>query len=108
MKVWKRNAVVAAIVLFVCVAVYLNWSYQKEGGDAAETGKTLGEAALVSGQTADPLLGGTQTAQPGASRESFSHRGGAGQRQRLFCLRPAQPAAGPGQCSGHPSGCSGQ
>ena len=27
MKVWKRNAVVAAIVLFVCVAVYLNWSY---------------------------------------------------------------------------------
>ena len=34
--------------------------------------------------------------------------GGAGQRQRLFCLRPAQPAAGPGQCSGHPSGCSGQ
>ena len=67
MKVWKRNAVVAAIVLFVCVAVYLNWSYQKEGGDAAETGKTLGEAALVSGQTADPLLGGTQTAQPGAS-----------------------------------------
>ena len=41
MKVWKRNAVVAAIVLFVCVAVYLNWSYQKEGGDAAETGKTL-------------------------------------------------------------------
>ena len=30
MKLWKRNAVVAAIVLFVCVAVYLNWSYQKE------------------------------------------------------------------------------
>ena len=24
MKLWKRNAVVAAIVLFVCVAVYLN------------------------------------------------------------------------------------
>ena len=31
MKVWKRNAVVAAIVLFVCVAVYLNWSYGREG-----------------------------------------------------------------------------
>ena len=29
MKLWKRNAVVAAIVLFVCVAVYLNWSYQE-------------------------------------------------------------------------------
>ena len=49
MKVWKRNAVVAAIVLFVCVAVYLNWSYQS--GETADAGKTLGEAALVNGQT---------------------------------------------------------
>ena len=40
MKVWKRNAVVAAIVLFVCVAVYLNWSYQS--GATADAGKTLG------------------------------------------------------------------
>ena len=45
MKLWKRNAVVAAIVLFVCVAVYLNWSYQKE---ETNVGKTLGQAALVS------------------------------------------------------------
>lgn len=62
MKLWKRNAVVAAIVLFVCVAVYLNWSYDQQaaavsGGSqtadlaaeetASET-KTLGEAMLVS------------------------------------------------------------
>jgi len=54
MKLWKRNAVVAAIVLFVCVAVYLNWSYQQEGADA---GKTLGQAALVgAAATRDPLL----------------------------------------------------
>ena len=26
-QLWKRNAVVAAIALFVCAAVYLNWSY---------------------------------------------------------------------------------
>ncbi|MEG0765489.1 MAG: SpoIIIAH-like family protein [Pseudoflavonifractor sp.] len=57
MKLWKRNAVVAAIVLFVCVAVYLNWSYHKDGG-SVDTGKTLGEATLVGGGTqADPLLG---------------------------------------------------
>ena len=55
MKLWKRNAVVAAIVLFVCVAVYLNWSYQKEEGDV-DAGKTLGQAALVDGKTNDPLL----------------------------------------------------
>lgn len=59
MKLWKRNAVVAAIVLFVCVAVYLNWSYHKE---TADTGKTLGEATLVDGKSSDPLLGGDTTA----------------------------------------------
>ncbi|HWS43256.1 MAG TPA: SpoIIIAH-like family protein [Pseudoflavonifractor sp.] len=58
MKLWKRNAVVAAIVLFVCVAVYLNWSYHKDAGDTADAGKTLGQAALVGGNTDDPLLGG--------------------------------------------------
>ncbi|MCD8381748.1 MAG: SpoIIIAH-like family protein [Clostridiales bacterium] len=65
MKLWKRNVVVAAIVLFVCVAVYLNWTYDQEAavstsGDtststlSSEDGesetKTLGEAALVSSE----------------------------------------------------------
>lgn len=63
MKLWKRNAVVAAIVLFVCVAVYLNWSYQQE---AADTGKTLGQATLVDGRTKDPLLSAASAA-PGES-----------------------------------------
>ena len=57
MKLWKRNAVVAAIVLFVCAAVYLNWSYSQEGMAETEgTGKVLGEAALVGAQASDPLL----------------------------------------------------
>ncbi len=68
MKLWKRNAVVAAVVLFVCAAVYLNWSYQQEDGTTASTGKTLGQAALVSGQTSDPLVGApAATAAPGAT-----------------------------------------
>lgn len=46
-KVWKRNAVVLAIVLFVCGAVYMNWSYNQ---DDTAAGKTLGEAALVGGK----------------------------------------------------------
>ena len=54
MKLWKRNAVVAAIVLFVCVAVYLNWSYGQEGAD---TGKVLGQGVLVGArESTDPLL----------------------------------------------------
>ncbi len=57
MSIWKRNAVVAAIVLFVCAAVYLNWSYGQAdsvmGGASGSTvnGKTLGEAELVSSDT---------------------------------------------------------
>jgi len=52
MKIWKRNAVVVVIVLFVGAAVYLNWSYgQKSDVDASTSGKLLGEAALVSGKT---------------------------------------------------------
>ena len=54
MSVWKRNAVVLAIVLFVGVAVYLNWSYNNQltaegsGTDGSE-GKVLGQTTLVNG-----------------------------------------------------------
>ena len=54
MKLWKRNAIVVVIVLFVGMAVYLNWSYGQTttiDEDAAATGKLLGEAALVSGKS---------------------------------------------------------
>ena len=59
-QLWKRNAVVAAIALFVCAAVYLNWSYGKEAD--ADAGKTLGQSAMVGNQTDDPLVGGDSSA----------------------------------------------
>ena len=66
---WKRNAVVATVLLFVCAAVYLNWRYAGNVGEDArpvsqnqqdqqssDTGsqnggstKVLGDAALVGG-----------------------------------------------------------
>ena len=46
-----NDAIAAAIVLFVCGAVYLNWSYSQD----TAAGKNLGEAALVGSQN-DPLL----------------------------------------------------
>lgn len=79
MKIWKRNAVVAAIVLFVCAAVYLNWSYSQDNADVSvdtlPTGKLLGGAAMVSGSqepdgaetpapTADAPSGGEAPAAP--------------------------------------------
>ncbi|SMC85537.1 SpoIIIAH-like family protein [Papillibacter cinnamivorans] len=48
--IWKRNAVVITVLVFVCVAVYLNWSYTRLGD--SQTGKTLGEATLVDGEDA--------------------------------------------------------
>lgn len=67
MKLWKRNAVVAAIVLFVCVAVYLNWSYSQDGvaagGPLSSVGKTLGEAALVNSDKGEDA--GVQSGQEG-------------------------------------------
>ena len=39
-KLWKRNAVVAVVLLFICVGVYLNWSYHKEPAASAVSGET--------------------------------------------------------------------
>lgn len=55
MKLWKRNAIVVAIVAFVGAAVYLNWTYgqgQETVGaaDPSPSGRVLGEAALVNGE----------------------------------------------------------
>ena len=50
MKLWKRNAIAAAIVLLVCGAVYVNWNYTQDTAAA----RNLGEAALV-GSRQDPL-----------------------------------------------------
>lgn len=80
MKVWKRNAVVAAIVLFVCAAVYLNWAYSQEKSDtsvdALPSGKLLGGATLV-GASAQPSESGDDltvspapSATPGSGENS--------------------------------------
>lgn len=71
MKLWKRNVIAAAIVLFVCGAVYLNWSYSQD----TAAGKNLGEAALV-GQT-DPLQNAEEGNQDAAPQEGGGAEGDA-------------------------------
>ena len=78
MSVWKRNAVVVAIVLFVGAAVYLNWSYNNQTGEAGqdgeEPGKVLGQTELVNGEQ-----DGDQDASPAPSGgESQSGEEGTG------------------------------
>ena len=43
MKLLKRNAIILTVLLFVCVAVYLNWRYSKD------------EPAAVNVETTDPM-----------------------------------------------------
>lgn len=46
-KNWRKRAVVGAVLLFVCAAVYMNWRY---AGSLEDTSKVLGESTLVSGE----------------------------------------------------------
>lgn len=59
---WKRNAVVATVLLFVCAAAYLNWRYAGNVVEDAELDRSpgqeestrvLGDAALVGGEIVD-------------------------------------------------------
>ena len=68
MSVWKRNAVVVAIVLFVGAAVYLNWSYSRQSADNpdGEGGKLLGQTTLVNGEDEGASAGKNDSANPSA------------------------------------------
>ena len=103
MKLWKRNVIAAAIVLFVCGAVYLNWSYSQD----TAAGKNLGEAALV-GQT-DPLQNAEEGNQDAAAQEGGGAEGDAATQEGQAAGEssssppPASTASRPGTT---PSPCS--
>ena len=85
MSVWKRNAVVVAIVLFVGAAVYLNWSYNNQSAEGSGTndgsgGKLLGQSTLVNGEDKDSAANDQPSGAPAGSaapQESASPSGTA-------------------------------
>ena len=105
MSVWKRNAVVVAIVLFVGAAVYLNWSYSREAAATDGTskndgsGKLLGQAALVNGKedaSASASPSADPSAQPSAAGENTGYFASARlnrQQARDSALQLLQQAA---------------
>ena len=53
MKMWKRNLVIAAVMLFVCAGVYLNWLQGRSAPSLTETldaDVVMGEDTLVMSQ----------------------------------------------------------
>ena len=73
MKLWKRNTVVAAVIVFVMAAVYFNWSYHKDTETVG--GKLLGQAQLVvrPTETEDPLVSEGTEEQEGQTTASSSY-----------------------------------
>jgi stage III sporulation protein AH len=52
-NLWKRNAVVAVVLLFICVGIYLNWSYNQDEDveTSVELADTLDTALLDAAET---------------------------------------------------------
>ena len=79
MVIRKGSAVGAVVVLMLCVAVYLNWSYTKTPEDLTvasdvEAGKILGEAQLVEGSQAEDASG-SQVAADGTVSDTQQDSG---------------------------------
>ena len=74
MKIWKRNAIIASVLLLVCAGVYLNWS--KTQSDVQDLSQTLsaeqvmGEDTLLvsdrDGASADAVAASAQPEQSAA------------------------------------------
>ncbi len=74
MKQWKKQAIVAAVLLLVCAGIYLNWLYTDVAADLTDTldaDKILGEATLVFGSDEDSAQTGTDDT-PDAVSEYFA------------------------------------
>ncbi len=54
MKALKRNAVIVTVLLFMCAAVYLNWSYNEKTKDAANAGTGDKDKVETSGDVNKP------------------------------------------------------
>ena len=63
MKTLKRNAVILSVLLFVCVAVYLNWTYNKKGEIENSKSQTLAAETQDGENPADGSAGGEAEAE---------------------------------------------
>ena len=73
MKNWRRNAVVATVLLFVCAGIYLNWAYNQrellqELPEALDASQILDDATLVIGEVElEPAQAASEQVDPAAS-----------------------------------------
>ncbi|MBR6812597.1 MAG: SpoIIIAH-like family protein, partial [Oscillospiraceae bacterium] len=72
MKLWKRNAVIAAVLVFVGAAVYLNWAYEKKsaGELEAQEASLINDVTLLDLEGAQTLEGEVQNGNNKLSDEA--------------------------------------
>lgn len=64
MKIWKRNAIIALVMVLICGGIYLNWIYEKDSVDLTsvlDADKIMGDATLVLNGVTDPAMAAANT-----------------------------------------------
>lgn len=88
MKSIKKNAVILTVMLFICAAVYLNWSYNKEVEEASDAGKKGEASAMGEDENSGSLSADTLTDEGGAGL--FYTVAGTGKTGKTGTEDPAQ------------------
>ena len=72
MKSWKRNVLIAGVLVLACAGIYLNWFYGRSSTDLTKTldvDKLMGESTLVLSDTNEPAAAAAVAAD---GAESFA------------------------------------
>ena len=85
MKNWKRNAIIAGVLVLVCAGIYLNWLSGQDTKDLSkvlDADKVLGESTLVLSDTTQtqPAIAAQESGQ--TAREYFAQMRRSGQKAR--------------------------
>ncbi|MBQ3355780.1 MAG: SpoIIIAH-like family protein [Oscillospiraceae bacterium] len=73
MKTWKRNAVIAGVLVLICAGIYLNWLYGSAAPEltkSLDADKILGEATLVMNNA--PMPQATPVSRQDSTDEYFA------------------------------------
>lgn len=97
MKNWKRNAVVATVLVFVCAGIYLNWSYnQKQAAadltDTLDADKVMGDSSLVLSSDGTDDLVATAGEDAGTASDYFANVRLSRQEARDSAVKTLQEA----------------
>jgi len=98
LKNLKRNAVIVTVLLFVCVAVYLNWSYNNKWGESDSAMVQAEDAAMEAakdsyGDTVETAAGEQGTETTGVNSDYFATARLTRQQSRDEALTLLQQAA---------------